>query len=87
MANSIECNAITENSYIIKGKPKRFRSIFISFHRNENLYESFILVCILLYILNNFDVAATCIHLFCHKLLKLATLRIRRVVVVRIKCL
>lgn len=87
MANSIECNAITENSYIIRGKPKRFRSIFISFHRNENLYESFILVCILLYILNNFDVAAMCIHLFPHKLLKLATLRIRRVVVVRIKCL
>lgn len=87
MANSIECNAITENSYIIRGKPKRFRSIFISFHRNENLYESFILVYILLYILNNFDVAATCIHLFPHKLLKLATLRIRRVVVVRIKCL
>lgn len=83
----MECNAITENSYIIRGKPKRFRSIFISFHRNENLYESFILVCILLYILNNFDVAATCIHLFSHKLLKLATLRIRRVVVVRIKCL
>lgn len=87
MANSIECNAITENSYIIRGKPKRFRSIFISFHRYENLYESFILVCILLYILNNFDVAAMCIHLFPHKLLKLATLRIRRVVVVRIKCL
>lgn len=80
----MECNAITENSYIIRGKPKRFRSIFISF---QNLYESFILVCILLYILNNFDVAATCIHLFPHKLLKLATLRIRRVVVVRIKCL
>lgn len=87
MANSIECNAITENSYIIRGKPKRFRAIFISFHRYENLYESFILVCILLYILNNFDVAAMCIHLFPHKLLKLATLRIRRVVVVRIKCL
>lgn len=87
MANSIECNAITENSYIITSKPKRSRSIFISFHHNENLYESFILVCILLYILNNFDVAAMCIHLFPHKLLKLATLRIRRVVVVRIKCL